>query len=167
MLGLKLNMLEKGATGPNALPEPIDFPDSKIHGANMGPTWVLLAPDGPHVGPMNLAIRVIDICTLRVKCLWDLNQDTKPFFAENGFENVVMFWCHMLNYELVSNWSCYTMPVHTPFPIDYPDSKVHGANMGPTWVLAAPDGPHVGPMNLAIKPCSHWLWAECFLLQFM
>ena len=34
------------------------FPDSKVHGANMGPTWVLSAPDGPHVGPMNLAIRV-------------------------------------------------------------------------------------------------------------
>ena len=32
----------------------------------------------------------------------------------------------------------------------HPDSKVHGANMGPTWVLSAPDGPHVGPMNLAI-----------------
>ena len=28
--------------------------------------------------------------------------------------------------------------------------KVHGANMGPTWVLSSPDGPHVGPMNLAI-----------------
>ena len=27
-----------------------------------------------------------------------------------------------------------------------PDSKVHGANMGPTWVLSVPDGPHVGPM---------------------
>ena len=25
----------------------------------MGPTWVLLAPDGPHFGPMNLAIRGI------------------------------------------------------------------------------------------------------------
>ena len=24
----------------------------------MGPTWVLLVPDGPHVGPMNFAIRV-------------------------------------------------------------------------------------------------------------
>ena len=24
----------------------------------MGPTWVLSAPDGPHVGPINLAIRV-------------------------------------------------------------------------------------------------------------
>ena len=28
----------------------------------MGPTWVLSAPDGPHVGPMNLAIRV-DVMT--------------------------------------------------------------------------------------------------------
>ena len=35
---------------------------------------------------------------------------------------------------------------------DYiPDSKDHGANMGPTWVLSAPDGPHLGPMNLAIR----------------
>ena len=34
------------------------FPDSKFHGANMGPIWVLSAPDGPHVGPMNLAIRL-------------------------------------------------------------------------------------------------------------
>ena len=33
------------------------IPDSKVHGANMGPTWVLLAPDGPHVDHMNLAIR--------------------------------------------------------------------------------------------------------------
>ena len=31
-----------------------------------------------------------------------------------------------------------------------PDNKVHGANMGPTWVLSAPDGPHIGPMNFAI-----------------
>ena len=38
----------------------------------------------------------------------------------------------------------------TLFYID-PDSKFHGANMGPTWVLSAPDGPHVGPMNLAIR----------------
>ena len=32
-----------------------------------------------------------------------------------------------------------------------PYSKVHGVNMGPTWVLSAPDGPRVGPMNLAIR----------------
>ena len=36
-----------------------------------------------------------------------------------------------------------------------PDGKVHGANMGPTWVLSAPCGPHVGFMNLAIWDISH------------
>ena len=29
-----------------------------------------------------------------------------------------------------------------------PESKVHGANMGPTCVLSAPDGPHVGPRTV-------------------
>ena len=37
----------------------------------------------------------------------------------------------------------------------YPDSKFYGANMGPTWLLSAPDGPHVGPMNLAIREDTH------------
>ena len=35
-----------------------DCPDSKVHVANMGPSWVLSSQGGPHVGPMNLAIRV-------------------------------------------------------------------------------------------------------------
>ena len=35
------------------------YPGSKVDVANMGPTWVLSAPGVPHVGPMNLAIRVV------------------------------------------------------------------------------------------------------------
>ena len=31
-----------------------------------------------------------------------------------------------------------------------PDSKVHGANIGPNWGLQVPGGPHVVPMNLAV-----------------
>ena len=31
-------------------------PDSKVHGANMGPTWGRLDPGGPHVGHVKLAI---------------------------------------------------------------------------------------------------------------
>ena len=31
------------------------------------------------------------------------------------------------------------------------DNKVHGVNMGPTGVLSAPDGPHVSPMDPAIR----------------
>ena len=32
-------------------------PDSKVHVANMGPIWGRQDPGGPHVGPMNFAIR--------------------------------------------------------------------------------------------------------------
>ena len=39
----------------------------------------------------------------------------------------------------------------------YAESKVHWANMGPTRVLSAPDGPHIGPMNLAIRVPSQLL----------
>ena len=35
--------------------------DSKVHEANMGPIWGRQDPDGPHVGPMNFAIWVIDL----------------------------------------------------------------------------------------------------------
>ena len=43
---LVCRILPKGAT--------VRSPDSNVHGANMGPTWVLSAPDGPHVGPGTL-----------------------------------------------------------------------------------------------------------------
>ena len=33
-----------------------NFPDRKVHGANMGPTWGPQDPGGPNVGPINLAI---------------------------------------------------------------------------------------------------------------
>ena len=41
----------------NGFPRLCVVPDTKVHGANMGPTWALSAPDGTHVGHMNLAIR--------------------------------------------------------------------------------------------------------------
>ena len=42
-------------------------------------------------------------------------------------------------------------PIRLEFRISIPDSMVHMAYMGPTWVLAAPGGPYDGPMNLAIR----------------
>ena len=49
--------------------------------------------------------------------------------------------------------SQYSLSVSSSHPItDYncPDSKVHGANMGPIWGRQDPGGPHVGPMNFII-----------------
>ena len=39
---------------------------------------------------------------------------------------------------------------------DNPDSKIHGANMGPIWGRQDPSGPHVGPMNFAIWEYLYW-----------
>ena len=46
------------------------LPDSKVHAANMGPTWVLSSPDGPHVGPMNFAIRAYTLKSKLYQCQW-------------------------------------------------------------------------------------------------
>ena len=48
------------------------------------------------------------------------------------YSNEVALWCTAISAKYVQ------------------DSKIHGTNMWPTWVLPAPDGPHVGPMNLVI-----------------
>ena len=85
-------------------------PDSKVHGANMGPTWVLSAPDGPQVGPTNLAIRE---------------------YLSKGWWQAAMFYLPCL----VTRQA-------------YPDSKVHGANMGPIWGRQDPGGPILAPWTL-------------------
>ena len=36
----------------------LDSPDSKVRGANVGPTWGRQDPGGPHVAPMKFAIWV-------------------------------------------------------------------------------------------------------------
>ena len=40
------------------------------------------------------------------------------------------------------------------FKYNYPDNKIHGANMGLIWGRQVPGGPDVGPMNFAI-----WVYA--------
>ena len=44
---------------------------------------------------------------------------------------------------------------------NYPDGKVHGANMGPIWGRQDPGGPHVGPMN----PLPSLLFLSLFFLS--
>ena len=66
-------------------------------------------------------------------------------FYVRWFYDVVTNVC-LVRDELINKLSNSFWPGDAALP----DSKVHGANMGPTWVLSTPDGPHVGPMNLAI-----------------
>ena len=69
-----------------------------------------------------------------------------PAQMASNAENVSIWWHHHAMLNLIYN---YFWPRQS-----LPDSKVHGAYMGPTWVLSAPAGPHIGPMNLAIKAVS-------------
>ena len=50
----------KALLGANTLRDTMmsNFPDGKVHGANMGLIWGQQDPDGPHVGPMNFALWV-------------------------------------------------------------------------------------------------------------
>ena len=53
--------------------------------------------------------------------------------------NTLISVVHYLNHR----WNCGMC--------DHPDSKIHGANMGPIWGRQDPGGPHVGLLNFAIN----------------
>ena len=59
--------------------------------------------------------------------------------------------CELTDDLITYEWRHHLLNIFVNIYHANPNSKVHGANMGPTWVLSVPDGPHVGPMNLAIR----------------
>ena len=65
---------------------------------------------------------------------------------------------NVLNYASSLGASCRATTRNNP------DSKVHGANMGPIWGRQDPGGRHVGPMNLVIweptKCTQLYIWYE-------
>ena len=63
-------MLQKQLLGIRLAQTSIVIPDSKVHGANMGPIWGRQDPGGPHVGPMNLAVWEHGACTLQAIVTW-------------------------------------------------------------------------------------------------
>ena len=128
---------------------------SKVHGANMGPTWVLSAPGGPHVGPINIAIRggLRWIPSLRCSHFFSardpsLSTDTQPAVGE-----VTWMACSGSNApDRHLRWP-HTLPVQTAWP----GIPTHAAGrvcspsqmarfMGPTWGLTGAERTQVGPM---------------------
>ena len=67
------------------------FPDSKVHGANMGPIWGRQDPGGSHVGPMNFVIWVhflpvsVSFCLFHL-FLWHLNICEENIPTNRSFE---------------------------------------------------------------------------------
>ena len=70
------------------------------------------------------------------------------FRSKNGFKDVV---CEALTIFPGANELSNDLSVISDKSLHSTASKVHGAYMGPTWGRQDPGGPHVGPMNLAIR----------------
>ena len=58
--------------------------------------------------------------------------------------------CHGANFAVTDSMLCHKQRLSCP------DSKSHGANMGPIWGRQDPGGPHVCPMNFAICVALRW-----------
>ena len=98
-----------------------NYPDSKDHGANMGSIWVLSAPGGPHIGPMDLAIWV---STLRIVLygpyiIWHL----LPFFSFeikhgvvgfllNSHSTLQLWMSQCQGHCSIHNWQCWSELQH-------------------------------------------------------
>ena len=97
------------------------------------------------IGSYHSLLQTINHCWVIVnwnpgnKLRWNFNQNAKLFIRENEPQNIV---CEMAAILSVGGGGGGLVN---------PDSKVHGSNIGPSWVLSAPDGHHVGPMYLVIR----------------
>ena len=86
------------------------LPDSRVYGANMGPTGVLSTPGWLHAGPVNLAIGVyMVLCRIQALQNWVTN-DLNNCLLLKRYDDIIEI-------------------------DDDPDSKVNVANMGPPWTL--------------------------------
>ena len=90
---------------------------------------------------------------IRFEAVWvDLNRNEIPLTGNVCDNNLSATMIRISNTFVTLLHTCLFVNL-----INYPDSKVHGANMGPIWGRQDPGGPHVGPMNIAIWVCNTFL----------
>ena len=97
------------------------------------------------------------LCVFSWTTCWTISPDASDLGWRGSHVTVMLtniLWGNVCRHVLVNANQRVTHLSNQCFLIIVPYSKmIHGANMGPTWVLSAPVGPHAGPMNLAIRVC--------------
>ena len=73
----------------------INYPDSKVRGANTGPIWGQQDPGGPHVGPMNFVI-------------WVVSQPWQSYIYNDGLKT----WEVFLLKGVQKSFPCPSLGVH-------------------------------------------------------
>ena len=112
------------------------FPDNKIHGANIRPTWVLSAPGGSHVSPMNLAIRVgmsnKQIAAIRIS--W-LGGNITPAQFHHIIQRLVLSVAAYIavRRDLTRVLHCYKLPCYVPAKLAYRAGWILNVQCRPHW----------------------------------
>ena len=88
------------------------FPDSKVHVAHMGHTWVLSSPGGSHVGPMTLAIRGYKLTTQRQtnksqQAVLDQILRDKLHWSQSGDNLSCSQWRQSWHHDNSRFWVCF------------------------------------------------------------
>ena len=110
---------------------------------------------------------------MKIRGRYNSSWNRAPFFLKNfGSPKLHFYQWFPLNSSkspYLSHLQKWSMNINIllkpPTIIHNPDSKVHGANMGPIWGRQDPGGPHVGPMNFAIWECFHMIIIEITLFH--
>ena len=118
--------------------------DSYVHGANMGPTWVLSFPDGPHVGPMLSGVVYYGVSDNEANSeihnqLWILARDTL---------NRIILNLNLYSMEILSVLFHFTMWIKENFKF-------------PKFELWLKNHKQTGLMPLPIYAC-RLLWYQCW-----
>ena len=110
---------------------------------------------------------VVRILPENEKCEWECLEDGKTIIWLYTYPQAsfLRYWWNIANAKCINKNQDSIAVFHLGSPwveaanIQFPDSKFHGANMGSTLDLSAPDEPHVVTMNLAIREVITYLWA--------
>ena len=119
----------------NPFPLSVDiYPDSKVHGTNLGPIWGRQDPGGPHVVPMNFAIWVYTVSPLRSK--WRHSSDRRDLAISRDTSSVK--WsgkkrgieiCEDINQEKFVRWLRALMSFFCPGNGSTSGEHTHGGNI--------------------------------------
>ena len=85
-----------------------------------------------------------------------LQETTVENIGELRKHNTVLWYISQSH--LITKWCVRTSATYS----SNPDSKIHGAYMGPTWGRQDQGVPYIGPMNLAIKEGLGQCYAKTF-----
>ena len=98
--------------------------------------------NSPHKLPITWIMFPLDDVIINSACVHAVHENTQSYN-----QILHLTHCYKNRYLVIYVLIIVLAPKHTK---RCPDSKVHGANMGPVWGRQDPGGPHVGPLNFII-----------------